>query len=163
VGAAEIIGIDPIPLRRDAAQKLGATRVAESIDAARDTVAHLTNGQGADRVILTPGVVTGEIIRDGLDITGKGSVCVVVGMGPLGESPVPIDIGAFALWSKELRGCLFGSFDPRAAPSYLLELYGKGLLDLDAMITTYPLSDINRGLADSMEGRTIRSVLTMHG
>ena len=82
-------------------------------------------------------------------------------MGPLGESAVPLDIGAFALYAKELRGCLFGSFDPRSAPGYLLSLYRDGLLDIDAMITTYELRDIGRALADSLHGRNVRAVLTI--
>jgi S-(hydroxymethyl)glutathione dehydrogenase/alcohol dehydrogenase len=123
---------------------------------------HLTNGQGADAVILTPSIVTGEIIHDALDITGKGAVCVVTGMGPLGVSDVPIDIGNFTLFHKELRGCLFGSLDPRAAAPRLLGLYRDGLLDLDIMVTTYPLKKIAEALSDSNEGRNVRGVLTMN-
>jgi S-(hydroxymethyl)glutathione dehydrogenase/alcohol dehydrogenase len=160
-GAREIVAIDPFELRRDMAIKFGATHTAAAIPEAAPVIAHLTDGQGADRVVLTPSVVTGQIIRDGLAITGKGAVCVVTGMGPLGESAVPVDIGAFALYSKELRGCVFGSFDPRSAPAYLLSLYSRGLLDIDAMITTYPLREIGRALTDTLEGRNVRAVLTM--
>jgi S-(hydroxymethyl)glutathione dehydrogenase/alcohol dehydrogenase len=162
-GAAEIVGIDPFELRRTMAEKLGATRSAVSIDAARETIAHLSDGQGADRVILTPSVVTGEILNEGLSITGKGAVCVSTGMGELGEHPVPLDLGMFALYHKELRGCLFGGLDPRSAPGQLLGLYRKGLLDLDSMITRYELGDINGALADSMEGRNVRAVIRMGG
>jgi S-(hydroxymethyl)glutathione dehydrogenase/alcohol dehydrogenase len=160
-GARAIVAIDPFELRRSMALKFGAAHVAPSISEAAPVIEHLTDGQGADRVILTPSVVTGEIIRDGLAITGKGAVCVVTGMGPLGYSPVPLDIGAFALYAKELRGCLFGSFDPRLAPPYLLSLYRAGLLDIDAMITTYSLRDIGRALDDSLSGRNVRAVITM--
>jgi S-(hydroxymethyl)glutathione dehydrogenase/alcohol dehydrogenase len=161
VGAGAIVGIDPFELRRNMAQKFGATHVAASIEEAVPVIDHLTFGQGADRVILTAGLVTGQLIHDGLAITGKGAVCVVTGMGPLGESPVPIDIGGFALLAKELRGCLFGALDPRDAAPRLLDLYRKGLLDIDGMITRYRLTDIGTGLADSLEGRNVRAVLTM--
>jgi len=160
-GARAIVAIDPFELRRSMALTFGATHSVAAICEAVPVIAHLTDGQGADRVILTPSVVTGEIIRDGLAITGKGAVCVVTGMGPLGESPVPLDIGAFALYAKELRGCLYGSYDPRLAPAYLLSLYASGLLDIDAMITTYALPDIARALDDSLHGRNVRAVLTM--
>ena len=160
-GARAIIAVDPFELRRSMALKLGATHAAAAICEAAGVIADLTDGQGADRVILTPSVVTGEIIHDGLAITGKGAVCVVTGMGPAGESPVPLDIGAFALYAKELRGCLYGAYDPRLAPEYLLSLYASGLLDIDAMITTYGLPDIGRALDDTMNGRNVRAVLTM--
>ncbi|MDN5913573.1 MAG: alcohol dehydrogenase catalytic domain-containing protein [Pseudonocardia sp.] len=163
VGAREIIGVDPLPLRRDGAKTFGATRTAASIDEVRGMVADLTDGQGADRVILTPSVVTPEILHDGLDITGKDAVLVVTGMGPFGETPVPLDIGMFALLNKQIRGCLFGSLDPRTATPRLLDLYRDGLLDLDAMITRYPLANIGTALADQLEGRNLRGVLVMNG
>ncbi|WGL54127.1 NDMA-dependent alcohol dehydrogenase [Nocardioides sp. BP30] len=160
-GAAHIVAIDPFESRRDSAAKLGATRVAASIEDARPDIAHLTNGQGADVVVLTPSVVTGEILAEGLSITGKGCVCVSVGMGELGQTPVPIDIGMFSLLHKEIRGSLFGGMNPRSAPVQLLGLYRDGLLDLDAMITTYPLDDINTALADTSQGRVVRAVVRM--
>lgn len=158
-GASHIIGIDPFELRREVALKVGATSVTASIDEARAEIAHLTNGQGADRVIVLPSVVTGEILAEALSITGKGATCVSVGMGELGETPVPIDVGMFALLQKEIRGSIFGGLDPRTAPGQMLALYRQGQLDLDAMITTYDFADINVGLADSMAGRNVRAVL----
>jgi NDMA-dependent alcohol dehydrogenase len=160
-GAAKIVAIDPFPLRRETAAKVGATHIAASIDEARGDIAHLTNGQGADVVVLTPSVVTGEILSEGLSITGKGSICVSVGMGELGERPVPIDVGMFALLHKDVRGSLFGGMDPRSAPGKLLGLYKDGLLDLDALITTYPLDDIGTALADTMSGLNVRAVVRM--
>jgi Zn-dependent alcohol dehydrogenase len=51
--------------------------------------------------------------------------------------------------------------DPRSAPGRLLGLYRDGLLDLDAMITTYPLDEINTALADTSAGRNVRAVVRM--
>jgi S-(hydroxymethyl)glutathione dehydrogenase/alcohol dehydrogenase len=161
-GAQHIIAVDPIAFRREMAQKVGATSTHASMADARAEIMHLTNGQGADVVILTPSVVTGAIVHEALDITGKGAVCVVTGMGPKGISDVPIDLGAFTLFNKELRGCLFGSMDPRSSAPRLLGLYRQGLLDLDIMVTTYPLRSIAEGVADSNEGRNVRGVLTMN-
>jgi NDMA-dependent alcohol dehydrogenase len=160
-GAEHIIAVDPIENRREMAYKAGATSNAASIADARAKVAHLTNGQGADVVVLTPSVVTGQIIHDALDITGKGGTCVVTGLAEHGIEPVPMDIGLFALYNKQLRGCLFGSMDPRASAPRLLGLYRTGLLDLDVMVTRYGLPDINEALSDSNEGRNIRGVLAM--
>lgn len=160
-GAAQIVAIDPFELRRDTAAKLGATRVAPSIDEARGDIASLTNGQGADVVVLTPSVVTAAVLAEGLSITGKGKVCVSVGMGELGETRVPIDLGQFVLLHKDLRGSLFGGMDPRSAPGQLLGLYRDGLLDLDALVTSYPLDDITTALADTSHGRVVRAVVRM--
>ncbi|MQY31586.1 alcohol dehydrogenase catalytic domain-containing protein [Nocardia aurantia] len=162
-GAAAIVAVEPFATRRDRAKTFGATHTAAAVADARSIVDELTWGQGADRVILTPSVVTPAILHDGLAITGKDGVLVVTGMGPFGETPVPLDIGAFALFSKQIRGSLFGGLDPRAAVPRLAELYRRGLLDIDSMITTYPLADINAALADQLEGRNVRGVLTMNG
>ncbi|WFR72607.1 alcohol dehydrogenase catalytic domain-containing protein [Prescottella defluvii] len=161
VGASAILAVEPVASRRDKAKVFGATHTAASIEEIRPAIDELTWGQGADRVILTPSVVTPELLHDGLAITGKDGVLVVVGMGPLGETPVPIDIGAFALFNKEIRGSLFGGLDPRSAVPLLLDLYRRGVLDIDSMITPYRLEDIDRALADQHEGRNIRAVLTM--
>jgi S-(hydroxymethyl)glutathione dehydrogenase/alcohol dehydrogenase len=162
-GAGHIVAIDPIEHRREMAYKAGATSTATSIADAHEGIMRLTNGQGADVVVLTPSVVTGQLIHDALDITGKGATCVVTGMAHHGVEPVPLDIGMFSLYNKQLLGCLFGSMDPRASAPRLLGLYRKGLLDLDVMVTKYALHDINEALADSNEGRNIRGVLTMNG
>jgi NDMA-dependent alcohol dehydrogenase len=159
VGAAEIIAVDPIAYRREQAKRFGATRAAAGIQEAVPAVTELTWGQGADRVILTPSIVSGDLIREGLDLTAKGGVCVVTGVGPIGITSVPLDIGMFVLYNKELRGCLFGSMDPRASAPRLLDLYRHGLLNLDDMITTYPLRGINEGYQDTLNGRNIRGVV----
>jgi S-(hydroxymethyl)glutathione dehydrogenase/alcohol dehydrogenase len=158
-GAEGIIGIDPIEFRRDAATKFGATDTAASIADARTIIDHATNGQGADRVVMMPSLMSGPLIAQGMSVTGKGGTCVVTGMAPIGETAVPIDLGAFALMSKDLRGCVFGSFDPRYAPEFLLRLYQQGELDLDAMITTYPLANIEGGWTETLGGANIRGVL----
>ena len=57
-------------------------------------------------------------------------------------------------------GSLFGSANIRKDIPKLLELYQKGQLDLDSMVTaTYPLSGINEGYQDMRDGKNIRGVL----
>ena len=55
---------------------------------------------------------------------------------------------------------LFGSANPRSDIPRLAELYRKGQLDLDGMITkTYTLEDINQGYQDMRDGKNIRGVI----
>ena len=55
---------------------------------------------------------------------------------------------------------LFGSANPRSDIPRLAELYRKGQLDLDGMITkTYTLEDINLGYQDMRDGKNIRGVI----
>jgi NDMA-dependent alcohol dehydrogenase len=160
-GARAIIAVEPFPFRRDGAKRFGATHTVATLDEARPIVADLTDGQGADRVILTPTVVTPELLHDGLDVTGKDGILVVTGMGPLGETPVPLDISHLVLFQKQIRGCLFGAMDPRTATPRLFDLYKAGLLDVEGMITRYPLADIMTALHDQEHGTNVRGVVTM--
>jgi NDMA-dependent alcohol dehydrogenase len=158
-GARDVVAIDPIPHRRNSALKLGATHaVASSVDA-KSIVSQLTSGQGADRVILTPSLTTGELFRDAIELTAKGGVCVVTGMAPMAQTEVPLDLGSLALLNKEIRGCMFGSLNPREITPRLFDLYRRGLLKLDEMITTYPLENLDEAYRETMDGVNLRGVV----
>lgn len=161
VGASEIVAVDPIAHRREQAVKFGATRAVASLAEAEPVVRELTWGQGAERVILTPSTVLGPMVTEALAVTAKGGVCVVTGMGELGTVQVPLDLRNLVLYHKDLRGCLFGSLDPRTAAPRLLSLYRHGLLDLDGMVTTYPLDRINDGYRETLDGANIRGLVVM--
>jgi NDMA-dependent alcohol dehydrogenase len=158
-GAREILAVDPIAHRRESALKFGATHAIASTAEAVPIVRDLTWGQGADRVILTPSLTTGELFADAIGLTGKGGTCVVTGMAPISQTHVPLDLGLFTLYNKEIKGSLFGSLDPREAIPRLFALYKSGLLNLDDMITTYPLDKINEGYQETLEGINIRGVV----
>ena len=49
--------------------------VAASMEAALPTVTDLTWGQMADRVIMTPGVMYGDLMAGAMNLTGKGGTC----------------------------------------------------------------------------------------
>ena len=59
-GASHVIAVDPVPFKREKAQEFGATETFESIEEAADFARSVTNGQGADKAIVTVGVTTGE-------------------------------------------------------------------------------------------------------
>jgi NDMA-dependent alcohol dehydrogenase len=158
-GAAAVVAVDLLPQRREAAKRFGATHSESSVAAARPVIESLTWGQGADRVILTTSMVGADVLSDGISVTGKGGVCVVTGMGPLGITKVPFDIGVLSLYSKDVRGCIFGGMDPRSAAPQLLKLYTGGQLALDEMVTPYALADINRGYEDSFRGLSVRGIV----
>jgi S-(hydroxymethyl)glutathione dehydrogenase/alcohol dehydrogenase len=51
-GASVIIAVDPVPMKRDASLRFGATHAVETIDEAADLARGFTNGQGADACIV---------------------------------------------------------------------------------------------------------------
>jgi S-(hydroxymethyl)glutathione dehydrogenase / alcohol dehydrogenase len=67
----------------------------------------------------------------------------------------------FVMMEKQIRGGLYGGCKPANAIPRLLDLYRKGDLMLDELVTrTYPLEDINEGYADMAAGRNIRGVIS---
>jgi len=159
-GAKVIVAVDPIEFKREQAQVFGATHAAASIAEAQALVNDLTWGQMAEKVILTPGVLYGEILGGGLSLTGKGGTCVVTAIAPITQTEASINLFELAMWNKEVKGVIFGSGNPRFDIPNLLSMYRAGQLKLDELITrTYTLDQINEGYQDMRDGRNIRGVI----
>jgi S-(hydroxymethyl)glutathione dehydrogenase/alcohol dehydrogenase len=66
----------------------------------------------------------------------------------------------FVLYEKQLRGGLYGQSAPNNSIVELVDLYRKGDLKLDQLITnTYTLDQINEGYEDMMNGKNLRGVI----
>jgi S-(hydroxymethyl)glutathione dehydrogenase/alcohol dehydrogenase len=159
-GARRVIAVDPVELKREKAMELGATHTFASMDEALPAVLELTWGQMADRVIMTPGVLHGELMAGASALCGKGGTIVVTAIAPATQNEASINLFELAMWQKEIKGTIFGSLNPRADIPRLLDLYRQGLLKLDELITRrYALDDINQGYQDMRDGLNIRGVI----
>ncbi|MEY2405272.1 MAG: hypothetical protein QOG39_188 [Acidimicrobiaceae bacterium] len=160
-GARNIVAVDPLDFKQKAALDLGATHTAASMQDALPLVSELTLGQLADSVILTPGVLYGELLGQALSLVGKNGTCVVTAIAPMAQMQADINLFELAMWQKEVRGVIFGAGNPRFDIPNLLALYRSGQLKLDELITqTYRLDQINEGYQDMRDGKNIRGVLT---
>ncbi len=131
------------------------------MDEAIPLVRDLTRGQMADAVILTPGVMYGDLMAGALTLTGKGGTCVVTAVAPQSQTECSINLFELAMFQKEVRGVIFGDGNPRFDIPNLLALYRSGQLKLDELITrTYALDQINQGYQDMLDGVNIRGVIT---
>jgi S-(hydroxymethyl)glutathione dehydrogenase / alcohol dehydrogenase len=159
-GAKRVIAVDPVEFKREKAMELGATHAFASMDEAFPAVMEMTWGQMADRVIMTPGVLYGELMAGANNLTGKGGTMVVTAIAPITQNEASINLFQLAMWQKEIKGTIFGSLNPRADIPKLLDLYRQGDLRLDELITRrYPLDDINVGYQDMRDGTNIRGVI----
>ncbi len=159
-GAKRIIAIDPVEFKREKAMELGATHVFSSMAEAIPAVNELTWGQMADRVIMTPGVLHGEMMAEGMSLVGKGGTCVVTAISPMTSGEASINLFQLAMWNKEVKGTIFGSLNPRADIPKLLDMYRVGDLKLDELITRrYTLDQINEGYQAMRDGENIRGVI----
>jgi Zn-dependent alcohol dehydrogenase len=160
-GARRIIAVDPVEFKREKAMEFGATHTVASIEEAIPMVQDLTWGQMADRVIMTPGVMYGDLMAGAMTLTGKGGTCVVTAVAPIAQKDSAINLFELAMWQKEVRGTIFGSLNPRRDIPNLLSMYRAGDLKLDELITrTYTLDEINQGYQDMRDGVNVRGVIS---
>ena len=159
-GAKQIWAIDPVEFKRSKALEFGATHTAASLEEARPAIAEASWGRMADKVIMTMGVGSGELLAAALAITAKRGRVVITNLHPALETTANISLLDLTLMEKQVVGSLFGSGNPRADIPKLLELYHRGQVDLDGLVTkTYPLEGVNDGYADMREGNNLRGVL----
>jgi Zn-dependent alcohol dehydrogenase len=162
-GAKQVIAVDPVEFKREKAMEFGATHTFTSMEEALPAVMELTFGQMADKVIMTPGVMYGDLMALATQLTGKGGTCVVTAVAPMTQTESSVNLFELAMWNKEIKGTIFGSLNPRADIPKLLGLYREGQLMLDELITNrYPLADINVGYQAMRDGENIRGII-VHG
>jgi S-(hydroxymethyl)glutathione dehydrogenase/alcohol dehydrogenase len=159
-GASRIVAVDPVEFKREKAMEFGATHTFESMEEALPVVEQMTNGDMADKVIMTPGVMHGDLMEMGMALAGKGSTVVVTAVAPMAQREAAINLFQLAMWNKEIKGTIFGSLTPRVDIPRLLDMYRTGSLMLDELVTTrYSLDQINEGYQAMRDGTNLRGVV----
>lgn len=159
-GATNVIAVDPVASRREAAEQLGATHSCAHVDEAAGIARELTNGQGADATIVTVGDLKGEHVAQALASIRKGGTAVVSGLGPATDIGVPISMFDLILSQKRLQGSMYGAMSGNADIPKLLNMYTAGQLKLDEVITArYSLDQINEGYDALADGSNVRGVI----
>jgi S-(hydroxymethyl)glutathione dehydrogenase/alcohol dehydrogenase len=157
-GAARVIAVDPLELKRSAALALGATDAVDPTDGdAAEQIVSLTGGRGADYAFDAVGLE--QTIGTAYDAVRRGGTVVLVGI-PHPRVRMPWPAVDQILSGKRLLGCLYGSSDVRREFPRLVELAEQGTLDLGAMVSRrIALDEVNAGLEAIDGGEVIRSVI----
>ena len=114
----------------------------------------MTNGNGADKAVVTAGLVTEEIVTGAFDAIGKGGTVVLTGLNKLTEDNVQLPGAIMTLFKKTVKGTLFGDCNPTTDIPKILGLYQCGDIKLDELITsTYTLDAGQRGLRRPARGQ----------
>ncbi len=160
-GARAVIAIDIEPSKVERAKQIGATHGASSaLEAAFSFMGELTSGKNCDVVILTPGVLTGELIEEARSITAKGGTIVATAIAPYGQNDVQLNLFGLSMFNQELKGTVFGSESPRVQIPRLLKLHSEGKLMIDEIITKeYSLDEVQQGYQDMYAGKNVRGVV----
>jgi len=159
-GAKRVIAVDPVEFKREKAMEMGATHTFASMTDALAALGELTWGEMADKVILSPSVLYGDMMAEGTQLAGKGGTIVITAIAPMTQTESSVNLFEIAMWNKEIKGTIFGSLNPRADIPMLLGLYREGQLKLDELITNrYALDDINLGYDAMRNGENLRGVI----
>ena len=159
-GAKQIWAIDPVESKREKAMEFGATHTAASMAEALEPLGDASWGTMANKVIMTMGVGSGEVMAEALGLAAKRGRVVVTNIHPALEMSASMSLLDLTLMEKQVVGSLFGSGNPRADIPKLLGLYREGQLDLDGLVTqTYTLDQVNDGYDDMRAGKNIRGVM----
>ncbi len=159
-GAKYVVVVDPLSNKRAAAEEFGATHSAATASEAHETVMALTKGVGADKAIITAGVVDKATVRAGFDVIRKGGCLTITGLAGVNDTTIELPSGLLTLFEKRIQGTLFGSSNPTYDIPMLLDLYRKGDLKLAELITKqYRLDEVNQGYEDLLRGDNIRGII----
>ncbi|GAA1869387.1 NDMA-dependent alcohol dehydrogenase [Pseudonocardia alni subsp. carboxydivorans] len=160
-GAANIIAVDPVALKREKAQELGATHAVETMEEATEIAKQFTNGQGADQTIVTVGVVKPDHVGQAMASIRKAGTVVVTALGDINSTePLPVSLADVTLFQKRIQGAMFGMSNPNWDILRQLELYRAGALKLDELVTTtYTLDQVATAYEDMHAGKNIRGVI----
>ena len=159
-GARNVVAIDPLANKREIAEQLGATHSCETAEQAQELITELTRGVGADKAIVTVGVVTSEVVSQAFNAIRKGGTVVVTGLADPTKNTIELPGALLTLFEKRIQGSLFGSGDPFHDIPRMVELYRSGDLKLDELITTtYTLDQVNQGYQDLLDGKNVRGVV----
>jgi S-(hydroxymethyl)glutathione dehydrogenase/alcohol dehydrogenase len=156
-GAGRIVAIDTVAWKLELAARLGAT---DGVNAAEGNpvppVVEMSGG-GVDYAFEALG--TPATVRQAVRMTRRGGTSVMIGVVPMGTN-VELPGADIVLREKTILGCMMGSNRFRVDMPRYVELYRKGLLRLDEMISArLPLERVNDAFEALRRGTAARSVV----
>lgn len=156
-GCTTIIAVDINPARLQLAGELGATHIIHS--GKHDPVEKIRQitGSGADYSLET--TAQPKVFRQAVDSLRSRGVCGLIGAAAPGTE-VSFDMTTI-LAGRTVLGVMEGDSVPDIFIPRLVDLYMQGRFPIDRLVTFYQLTEINRAMDDSEQGRTIKPILRM--
>ncbi len=156
-GAARILAVDPVALKREVATQFGATELVDPTEG--DPVAlvrELTGGRGVDYAFEVVG--RPDTMKQAYEMARRGGTAVMVGAA---RNEDVISFNAFELHhERAIKGCTYGSAQVHRDLQTLVSLVENGRLDLEAMVTrTFALEDVNEAFDAMHAGTVVRGVI----
>ncbi|MFE4859127.1 Zn-dependent alcohol dehydrogenase [Streptomyces sp. NPDC056670] len=157
-GAAQIVAVDPVASRREAALRFGATE-AVSPEEFADAKQRITAGEGFDYVFEVVG--RSATARTAYENTRRGGTLCVVGAGAMDDF---FQVNMFELFFDEKRilPSMYGGGDVLRSYERAIALWRAGRIDLEGLIThRVQLAGINDALDQMRSGEALRTCITI--
>jgi S-(hydroxymethyl)glutathione dehydrogenase/alcohol dehydrogenase len=170
-GARRIIAVDTEPAKEALARKFGATdfidaRGIDPVAAIRDIEPHQPgmgagpfNAGGVDWAFDCVGHP--QVTYNAVESLDWGGTCVIIGV-PAPDVELHAIITRLVQVDRGIIGCRYGSNRPHYDVPLIIDLYRRGELMLDELVSaTYPLAEFDTVVRDMHEGKLARGVLTL--
>ncbi|MEU0369178.1 Zn-dependent alcohol dehydrogenase [Streptomyces sp. NPDC006283] len=157
-GAAQIVAVDPVESRREAALRFGATE-AVAPDGLADAKQRITAGEGFDYVFEVVG--RSATARTAYETTRRGGTLCIVGAGAMDDN---LQLNMFELFFDEKRilPSMYGGGDVLRSYERAIALWRAGRIDLAGLIThRVPLAGINDALDQMRSGEALRTCIEL--
>ncbi|MET9768687.1 Zn-dependent alcohol dehydrogenase [Streptomyces sp. NPDC006415] len=157
-GAAQIVAVDPVASRREAALRFGATEAVAPGELA-DAKQRITGGEGFDYVFEVVG--KSATARTAYENTRRGGTLCVVGAGAMDDN---FQVNMFELFFDEKRilPSMYGGGDVLRSYERAIALWRAGRIDLESMIThRVRLDGINDALDQMRTGESLRTCIEL--
>ncbi|MGW4776061.1 Zn-dependent alcohol dehydrogenase [Streptomyces filamentosus] len=155
-GAAQIVAVDPVASRREAALRFGATE-AVAPEGLADAKQRITAGEGFDYVFEVVG--RSATARTAYETTRRGGTLCVVGAGAMDDN---LQLNMFELFFDEKRilPSMYGGGDVLRSYERAIALWRAGRIDLESLIThRVPLANVNEALEQMRTGTALRTCI----
>ncbi|MFE1350165.1 zinc-binding dehydrogenase, partial [Streptomyces sp. NPDC058757] len=155
-GAAQIVAVDPVESRREAALRFGATEAVAPEDLS-DAKQRITAGEGFDYVFEVVG--RSATARTAYETTRRGGTLCVVGAGAMDDN---LQLNMFELFFDEKRilPSMYGGGDVLRSYERAIALWRAGRIDLESLIThRVPLANVNEALEQMRTGAALRTCI----
>jgi aryl-alcohol dehydrogenase len=143
---AAIFAVDLHDNRLELARELGATEVC------KPGARNLKDIQYSVEAAGSP-----QALRDAVDCLAPLGTCCLVGSARKGAE-ARLEMTQLQ-HGRTVRGCIQGDAPPGEFFPRLFELWRAGRLPVERLIAYYGLAEVNRAVADSLSGKTVKPVL----
>jgi len=145
-GCATIFAVDLHENRLELARELGATETC------KPGTQNFTDIQYSVEAAGNP-----QALRDAVDCLAPLGACCLAGSARKGTE-ARLEMTQLQQ-GRTLRGCIQGDAPPAEFFPLLFELWRGGRLPVERLIGYYDFADVNRAVADSLSGKTVKPVL----